>query len=193
MGTIEVQPDREEKPRPKLTERLIAQLLMQEIFPARKWLGVRNVSWGFEGLGYEIDLVVVSSSDYAYEIEIKVSLADLRRDLKKDKHKRPPPTGRGHLPLFDGAQKPPLFRGMYYAMPLTVWEKVKDDPPLPMGAGVIVIQPRHRWQEIDGAWMAEKLSDPTMSPAAKLSLEQKFALARLGALRQWRRQSESPS
>lgn len=47
----------------------------------RQNLIVPNVSWG---LGYyEKDLVVLRPSRYAWEIEIKVSLSDLKKDLKK--------------------------------------------------------------------------------------------------------------
>lgn len=43
---------------------------------------VPNVFWGL-GLNYEADLVVVKSSGWAYEIEIKTSKQDLKADKKK--------------------------------------------------------------------------------------------------------------
>ena len=43
---------------------------------------VPNVFWGL-GLRYEADLVVVKPSQWAYEIEIKTSLSDLKAEKKK--------------------------------------------------------------------------------------------------------------
>ena len=43
---------------------------------------VPNVFWGL-GLSYEADLVVVKPSQWAYEIEIKTSLSDLKAEKKK--------------------------------------------------------------------------------------------------------------
>ncbi|MEM5786538.1 MAG: hypothetical protein AAGU11_04420, partial [Syntrophobacteraceae bacterium] len=54
-------------------------------FHTTRNLIIPNVSWGFRGMGYEIDLMVVTESRYAYEVEIKVSAADLKRDAQKDK------------------------------------------------------------------------------------------------------------
>jgi hypothetical protein len=53
-------------------------------FDYRRNLIVPNVSYGM-GIGYEADLVIVSKSHYATEIEIKISIYDLRNDLKKRK------------------------------------------------------------------------------------------------------------
>ena len=52
-----------------------------------RWLGIRqnlvvpNVSWGL--LNYEADVVSLTPSGYATEVEIKVSKADLLADFKK--------------------------------------------------------------------------------------------------------------
>ena len=43
---------------------------------------VPNVYWGL-GLHYEADLIVVKPSQWAYEIEIKTSLPDLKAEKKK--------------------------------------------------------------------------------------------------------------
>ena len=53
-----------------------------EYFGVRTLLMIPNVFWGF-GLNYEADLVVVTASRYAYEIELKVSKSDLKADAKK--------------------------------------------------------------------------------------------------------------
>ena len=51
-----------------------------------KMLVVRNVYWGL-GFLYEIDLLAVSKTGVAHEIEIKTSVADLKKDfLKRRQH-----------------------------------------------------------------------------------------------------------
>ena len=45
---------------------------------------VPNVSHGFNGL-WESDLLIVTKARYLYEVEIKTSVADLRKDLKKNR------------------------------------------------------------------------------------------------------------
>ncbi len=46
---------------------------------------VPNVSYGL-GLPYEADLLIMTKAGYIYEVEIKVSKADLRADAKKYHH-----------------------------------------------------------------------------------------------------------
>ena len=53
-------------------------------FGVRQNLIVPNVSWGLD-FGHEIDLLKVSQSGYATEIEIKVSKQDIIRDKSKKK------------------------------------------------------------------------------------------------------------
>lgn len=54
-----------------------------EHFRPRQNLIVPNVSWGFGGMSHEADLIVLTTSNCLYEIELKVSRTDLLRDLKK--------------------------------------------------------------------------------------------------------------
>lgn len=56
-------------------------------FYARRWVVVPNVSWGWD-LDYEADLIAVSKSGWASEIEIKVSKSDLKHDSQKRKFRR---------------------------------------------------------------------------------------------------------
>jgi hypothetical protein len=52
----------------------------------RNYLVIPNVSWGF--LNYEADMLVVTKSRYCTEIEVKISMADWKKDFEKRKHKR---------------------------------------------------------------------------------------------------------
>ena len=62
------------------------ELKLVKWFNPRTHLIVPNVSWGFTS--HECDLLIMSKSGYLIEVEIKVSLPDLKKDLlKKHGHK----------------------------------------------------------------------------------------------------------
>lgn len=96
------------------------ELAVVNYFGARKNLIVPNVSWGFKGLHYEADLVVISKSGYAIEIEIKVSRADLIKDKKK---------WHSH-----DCKK---FKKLYFAIPKKL---LKDIEHIPEKAGILVCE-----------------------------------------------------
>lgn len=58
------------------------EIAVARSFSYRQNIIVPNISWGW-GLRYEVDLVIVSPSKYAWEIEIKTSKQDIKNDLKK--------------------------------------------------------------------------------------------------------------
>jgi len=59
------------------------EIAVMEFFGVRRNIIVPNVSWGIANL-HECDILVLSTSNYATEVEIKIS----RNDLLKDKEKR---------------------------------------------------------------------------------------------------------
>jgi hypothetical protein len=99
------------------------QLCLAESFNKRKNLVVPNVSWGFHG-EYEKDLVVVYPSGWAVEVEIKISIADLRADQKK-RH--------GHNSQY--------MKQLYFALPLSIYHGKEEvvNSLLPDKAGLIVV------------------------------------------------------
>ncbi len=63
------------------------EVAVARFFDIRRNLIVPNVSWGL-GFTHECDLLVVTKSGYANEIEIKTGLYDLKRDgLKRHGHR----------------------------------------------------------------------------------------------------------
>jgi len=57
------------------------EILVADYFNYRANLIVPNVSWG---LGvHECDILVLTKAGYAWEVEIKTSVADVKADLKK--------------------------------------------------------------------------------------------------------------
>lgn len=58
------------------------EIALMKYYGTRQNMIVPNISWGIHGL-HECDLLVLSTSNYATEIEIKVSKADLLKDGEK--------------------------------------------------------------------------------------------------------------
>src|SRR5262245_35861210 len=87
-------------------------------FGVRRNIIVPNVSWGL-GL-HECDILIVSQSGYATEVEIKISKYDLKKDLVK---------GHGHAN--------DKIKYLVFAIP----EKIEQHIDLiPAEAGIIVIR-----------------------------------------------------
>lgn len=131
------------------------ELAVAKHFGIRDCVIVPNVSWGF--LPYEADLLILNSSDYAYEVEIKVS----RGDLIRDKEKR-----HSH-----NCNK---IRKLWFAVPEKLMHCLEF---VPAKAGILIVgiagQVReHKPPEINKGCL-------------KLTADEKFTVARLGALRLW--------
>lgn len=94
------------------------EICLMSFFNIRHNIIVPNISWGIANL-HECDLLVLSRSNYATEVEIKISRADLLKDKKK-KH--------GH--------KHNHIARLYYAVPEKLVELALDE--IPSRAGLIV-------------------------------------------------------
>lgn len=137
-----------------------------------RWLDYRanlivpNVYWGLTGL-HECDLLVVSKAGYLTEIEIKVTVADLRADKKK---------WHGHESM--------RIKRLFFALPEKLEHRIDLVPeragiilvrPIPTGKGKYPYHPRCR--EIRAA---------KRNPGAgKITDAERYKIARLGALRIW--------
>lgn len=97
-------------------------------FDTRRNIIVPNVSYGLD-FNHEIDLLVVSGSGYATEVEIKVSRQDLKRDLQKR-------VGHG------GAR----IKAVYFAMPSSLATAGLEF--VPKWAGILVVTSEGRVFEI---------------------------------------------
>lgn len=123
-------------------------------------LVVPNVSWGM-GL-HECDLLVCTKAGYLWEVEIKVS----KSDLKKDAEKR-----HGHYN--------PNIKHLYFAIPNYLEDCIEH---IPERAGIVTVAPKDERQW----WRVKKIREPQTNPGAKpLTPEQRYTLARLGSMRIW--------
>lgn len=134
------------------------EVAISRYFGITKYVIVPNVSWGM--FRYELDLCVLNHrSLYAYEVEIKVSKSDLKRDAKK---------WHGHDWNYN------LIRCLYFAMPEKMLDCIEF---VPERAGILLVDPKGH---------VTTVREPKPNPAAKKwTYEQAYRLARLGTMRVW--------
>lgn len=144
------------------------ELAVTSLFNIRQNLIIPNVSWGFAI--HECDLLIVRTSGYVVEVEIKINLADLKNDFKK-KH--------GHI------DRQNRIKEFYYALPNILIEKAT--PIIEKhyeGAGIISCRydSQTKWQPYRATLIKPALTNKS---ARKLELKERYQLARLGTLRLW--------
>lgn len=131
----------------------------------RRNLIVPNVHWGLNM--HECDLLLLTQSGYATEIEIKISMADLRRD----KHK-----AHGHR---SGGR----IKKLYFALPAKLKEKHLEEIEalVPERAGIYFVY------DDDERWCPVRVHREAVvnNNARKFTDDERYRMARLGALRIW--------
>lgn len=139
------------------------ELRLARHFGVRKNVVVPNVSWGLD-FGHELDLIVVSKAGYATEIEIKVSKADLKNDLKKP-HKH----------------ESKRLKYLYFALPSKLKSAALEF--VPERAGIILLN--NTDAELP-AYDIEVLRPAVVRPKAeKLTDKEIIKLHHLSAMRLW--------
>ena len=127
-------------------------------FGWRRNLIVPNISWGMEL--HECDLLILTGASYAYEVEIKVSKADLIKDGEK-RH--------GHH-----SHK---IKYLYFAIPHYLSKHIEH---IPKRAGIIVVA-LNKW----GRYACAVERKPAVNSKYKFTEQERCVMARLGALRMW--------
>jgi len=132
------------------------EVLLMKYFDVRKKLIVPNPSWGLNINLHECDLLMLTPSGYATEIEIKISKQDLLNDKKKN---------HGHLHNH--------IKYFYYCVPHYLQEVAIKE--IPERAGLIIISKNKRVKIIKKASVNKD--------CVKWSIELMFKLAKLGTMR----------
>ncbi len=135
------------------------EIAVANYFRPRVNLVVPNVSWAFSH--YEMDLLVVTHSHYAYEIEIKVTKADLINDKKK-RHNH-------------NCDK---IKYLFFAIPSTL---LRYEEHIPEDAGIIICADNY----CGGINDTSIYRKPKKRHDYELSLSERYEIARLGYLRMW--------
>ncbi|MCR4299732.1 MAG: hypothetical protein NUV75_13470 [Gallionella sp.] len=167
------------------SEPMIARQLAREIFQRKCVVMVPNCSW----TGYECDLLVVTTDLRIIDVEVKISRADLRIDLKKDKW--------WHWLRWDQrvdgeTQRqrrdwPAKVWKHYYAMPAEIWRSELLDK-IPATSGVILCKPWRdsalRESKSEFTARVEKRAKPCRD-AVRITTADAVDIARLANLRMW--------
>lgn len=140
------------------------EVAVMKYFGIRQNLIVPNIHWGMLGLNYECDLVRLSSSNYATEIEIKISKSDLLRDKEKRHY-----------------HDSTLFKYLYYAIP----EKLKDIAlaEIPEYAGLLVVKKIEREYSWQSPYRTIEAKKPIKKSDRQWTAGERYKLAGLGAMR----------
>ena len=118
---------------------------------------IPNVFWGLN-FNYELDLMVVKKSGYAYEIEIKTSISDLKAEKKKK---------WGHYSN--------RIKQLYFAIPWILFEKA--EPLIPERAGIYTVDEYSR---------VNLYRQPKINvKARKLNEKEIIKLGKLSNMRMW--------
>lgn len=132
---------------------------------------VPNVSWGM--FSHECDLIRLSPAGYCSEIEIKVSLSD----LKKDKEKR-----HNHVDGGRYSYRTNKIKYLYFAIPEYLEKHIEH---IPERAGILVVR------EIKKDWWpepqirTEEIRAPKKQSDYKFSEKERIKLLSLMAMRIW--------
>ena len=123
---------------------------------------VPNVSWGWN-LRHEADLIAVNSGNKVTEIEIKVSLSDLKADFKKE---------HGHRDYLNRIGR------LVYAVPVELRDAAAE--LIPENCGIITV----KWNgyRYSAEWYRATKYRKDVQPISDREL---ISLMRLGAMRIW--------
>ena len=140
------------------------EVALADHFKFFKNLMVTNISWGLAPNGkhlHECDILLLTNSGYLWEIEIKVSKADLINDKKKS---------HGHLN--DNIKR------LYFAIP----DYIKDyEKHIPDRAGIIIVR---RAKTSNRLFC--RIERPAINQKGyKLKKDEKHKMAVLGSMRAW--------
>jgi hypothetical protein len=136
------------------------EIAMAHYFNPRVNLIVPNISWGM--MIHECDLLILTPSNYAYEVEIKVS----KYDLIKDKEKR-------HKHQSDKIKK------LYFAIPNYLLESCLEH--IPERAGILTVA--HKKYNLSSV---KKIREAQVNSNYQFTVGDRYMIARLGVMRTWR-------
>ena len=136
------------------------ELAVANYLNIRANLIVPNVHWSF--FQHECDLLVITKAGYAWEIEIKVTKSDLIKDKEKWKWN----------------VNENKIKCIYFAIPEKLEPHIEH---IPDQAGIIVVF-IDKWDRV----RCKTIRQPKyVRHPYKFSLEERYQVARLGALRLW--------
>lgn len=128
---------------------------------------VPNVSWGM--FSHECDLVRLTPAGYCSEIEIKISLSDLKKDKEK-RHQHMDGGAYGY-----GANK---IKYLYFAIPEYLEKHIEH---IPERSGILIV-----FEDRGGVIRTKETRAPQKQSDYKFSEKERIKLLSLMAMRIWR-------
>lgn len=146
-----------------MTERTITEIevALAGYFDWTRNLIVFNVTGLSILMNHECDMLILSKTGYLTEIEIKRTWSDFLNDFKKKHH-----------------HESDIIKSFFYCIPLSIEEKVKEY----IASNKIQCNGIITYNE-DLMLKTSNIFTPNFRKYRKLFLEEKFELARLGAMR----------
>jgi len=144
------------------------ELHLKEFLNFRKNIVIPNVSWGM--FSHECDLIRLTPSGYCSEIEIKISLADLKKDSKKR-----------HNHVDGNSYRTNKIKYLYFAIPEYLEKHINL---IPDRAGILMLRERKREYYSD-IISIEETRKPTPQSNYKFSIEERIRLLELMSMRIW--------
>ena len=140
-----------------------------------------NCTW----TGNEVDLLVVSKCLRVIDVEVKISRADLRADIKKQKWWQTPSwAARRQGEAAERLEWPRKVWKHYYAMPREIWrEELVNDIPAVSGVLLVERVEQKPWPPTTRV-ECRRRSRPNRD-APRLSAQHLQQVARLTSLRLW--------
>ena len=146
----------------KIISTIEMEVAISKLFGIRQHIIVPNLSWGF--FNHELDLFLIRTSGYGFEVEIKRSKSDLLADFKK---------GHNH---FDKKKR---IVQLYYAIPKELLEKCEEH--IPKNCGIIICDKGKIYSRASIHREATRVKG-----ARRLTIEEQLKIARLGTMRIWK-------
>lgn len=135
------------------------ELALMAYFNYRANVIVPNVHWGMDPGLHECDILVLTPSGYATEVEIKVNKTDLRKDVDKNHN-------HDH----------PLIRRTFFAVP----DKLVETAVMELDPRFGVLSVTERWNRL---YVTEIRPAKINPKTVKWTSDQRMKLMRLGCLR----------
>lgn len=161
------------------------EIVIADYFNWRQNIIAPNISWG-AGL-HECDLLVITKSGYATEIEIKVSKADLKKDLQKS-HNHGMAAPKYFVEHLSEHEQKEIFsdkiKYLYFAMPEKICN-VETINIIPEKAGIIIVKEKPNRDH----FMRDRVKiirKPINKSEYCFNEKERYNILRLATMRTWR-------
>jgi len=132
--------------------------------------------------GWESDLLIIHPSGNVWEVEIKVSVSDLRAEFRNKNQKHKALITGNHA--YRWGKKETIVQKFFIAMPIDIWQKAQD--LIPDYCGVITVDPA---TETWGFMVPTIQQKAKRLPCRKITDEERQQVLKSIYLRSWKQRA----